>query len=107
MWRRGMTNRAARHVSRRLFLAATALSAVACGGMGAREMPDPTPGGVKGIDDLAGPSPTPAPAPTRGAPIRLAPGRPDGFVAVAPRSLRSRGVESVSVSLFAGDQPAS
>src|SRR5205814_585612 len=101
--RRGM----ARHVTRRAFLAATAASAVACGGIGSPGTPTPEPvqGGLKGIDDLPRPSATPTPTPTTAT--KLAPGRPDGFVAVAPRVMGSGGVEGVSLRLFAGDQPAS
>src|SRR5438067_9554114 len=95
----------ARHVTRRAFLAATAASAVACGGIGSPGTPTPEPvqGGLKGIDDLPRQSATPTPATA----TKLAPGRPDGFVAVAPRVMGSGGVEGVSLTLFAGDQPAS
>ncbi|HEY3107844.1 MAG TPA: alpha-2-macroglobulin family protein [Chloroflexota bacterium] len=96
----------ARHVSRRVFLAATAVSAVACGGIGVQPgTPEPVPGGLKGIDELAGSSPTPAVGPSARPTVVSA--RPDGFVAVAPRVLRGGGVEAVSLALFAGDQPAS
>src|SRR5262249_57094862 len=53
----------------------------------------------------AGPPATPAAGPP--TPLALAADRPDGFVAVAPRVLRSGGVEALSVALFAGDRPAS
>src|SRR5262245_60517122 len=103
----------ARPVSRRVFLAATAAASVACGGVGGAPTPTPEPagGGLKGIDDLTGPAATPGagprPTPAAGAPTPLSADRPDGFVAVAPRVLRSGGVEALSVALFAGDRPAS
>src|SRR5207248_11462258 len=42
-----------------------------------------------------------------GHPTRSRRGGPaDGFLAVAPRGLRAGAIESISVSLFSGDEPA-
>jgi CD109 antigen len=56
-----------------------------------------------------GPTATPRAKPLPAAPADLPspPGPADGYVAVAPRVLRSGQVESVSLAVFQGDNPAS
>src|ERR687885_1458093 len=97
-----------KHVSRRTFLAATAtvVGAVAC-----REVVPPP--------NQITQRPTPTPIPPRGTPVPGTPlpatptdvpvlaGPADGYLAVAPRVLRSGQVESVSLAVFAGERPAS
>jgi CD109 antigen len=105
-----------RQVSRRFFLAATAVSAsaVACGQLGAPGLDQEVPGtGTPTNDPRATPAPTPAgpagagaPVPTATVALPTSSAPADGFVAVAPKTLRSGAEESVSVSLFAGDRLA-
>src|SRR5919202_3061561 len=97
-----------KHVSRRTFLAATAtlVGAVAC-----REVVPPPDQVVQHA------TPTPFPprgTPTAGTPLPATPtdvpvlaGPADGYLAIAPRVLRSGQVESVSLAVFAGERPAS
>ncbi|MCC6628690.1 MAG: alpha-2-macroglobulin [Chloroflexi bacterium] len=96
-------------ISRRTVLTATAATGAVAAGAGAlalwnnRPAPDPIP--------LATPAPgatpvvagaTPTVAPTT-APV--ATGAADGYVAIAPRTLRAGQTEAVSVSLFGGGRP--
>lgn len=105
-----MTNK----VSRRVFLTATAT--LVAGLVACRELP-PNPPVVSGPPtstptSLPPGAPTPTllpigvPTPTR-MPLPQVASTADGYVAVAPRVLREGQIESVSLSLFRGEQPGS
>ncbi|MBI2940853.1 MAG: alpha-2-macroglobulin [Chloroflexi bacterium] len=99
-------------VSRRTFLVttATALSGVACSALSPTQ-PTPEPGGPQ-TPPPAEPTPAKGERPPIAIPSLPLPGlfggveEPDGYIAVAPRVLRTGQVEAVSLSLFRGDHPA-